>query len=77
MKKLFTVLALIVGLASAAGAALAETRVALVIGNNEYVTLLISITPSEPRTWGALDITAKVVHVDPWNVRQSLADPNE
>ena len=39
MKKLFTVLALIAGLASAAGAALAETRVALVIGNDEYVTL--------------------------------------
>ena len=39
MKKLFTVLALIAGLASGAGAVLAETRVALVIGNDEYVTL--------------------------------------
>ena len=39
MKKLFTVLALIAGLASSAGAALAETRVALVIGNAVYVTL--------------------------------------
>jgi hypothetical protein len=39
MKKLFTVLALIAGLASGAGAALAETRVALVIGNDGYVTL--------------------------------------
>ena len=39
MKKLFTVLALIAGLASGAGAVLAETRVVLVIGNDEYVTL--------------------------------------
>ena len=39
MKKLFTVLALIAGFASGAGAVLAETRVALVIGNDEYVTL--------------------------------------
>jgi len=39
MKKLFTALALIAGLTSAAGVALAETRVALVIGNDEYVTL--------------------------------------
>jgi hypothetical protein len=39
MKKLFTVLALIAGLASGAGAVLAETRVALVISNDEYVTL--------------------------------------
>ena len=39
MKKLFTVLALIAGFASGTGAVLAETRVALVIGNDEYVTL--------------------------------------
>ena len=34
MKKLFTVLALIAGLTSAAGIVLAQTRVALVIGND-------------------------------------------
>ena len=39
MKKLFTVLALIAGLASATGAVLAETRVALVIGNDAYAHL--------------------------------------
>ena len=39
MKKLLAALALIAGLTSAAGVALAETRVALVIGNNDYATL--------------------------------------
>jgi len=39
MKQLLMALALIVGLASAAGVVLAETRVALVIGNDEYATL--------------------------------------
>jgi hypothetical protein len=39
MKQLLMTLALMVGLASAAGVVLAETRVALVIGNDEYATL--------------------------------------
>ena len=39
IKKLLTILVLIAGLVSVAGAVLAETRVALVIGNDKYLTL--------------------------------------